>query len=193
LTLLVKFLLTLVAGTLLGLGLTYYVVRAGVSFDETRAGPWIRWPRAGSMDIDPYAHARLARTAQLPLGTAEGLNFFAWRDSAGGPLSAACDYVVKGPVPPTRFWTLTLYSTTGALADNPAKRYGFTSAEILRSSANDNIEIAVSRHARAGNWLPIGNVPAFALVLRLYDTLFDFGMAKVEAAALPQITKVHCQ
>lgn len=192
-TLLIKFLITLVSGTLLGLALTYYVLRSGVSFDEVRAGPWIRWPKAGSMEIDPYAQARLARTGQLPLGTAEGLNFFAWRDSTGEPLRAACDYVVKGPVPPTRFWTLSLYSTAGALADNPAKRYGFTSAEILRGSADGNIEIAVSRHARAGNWLPVGDVPAFALVLRLYDTLFDFGMAKVEAAALPQIAKVRCE
>lgn len=191
-TLLLKFIGTLFAGTVLGLALTYYVLRSGINFDEVRAGPWVRSPRTGSMEIDPYSHARLARTGQLPLGSAEGLNFFAWRDSTDEPLSASCDYVVKGPIPRTRFWTLSLYSTNGALLDNPAKRFAFTSSEVLRDGSG-NVEIAVSREARPGNWLPIGDVPTFALVLRLYDTLFDFGMSKVEAAALPQIAKVDCQ
>jgi hypothetical protein len=192
LTLLLKFIATLFAGIVLGLALTYYVLRSGINFDEVRAGPWVRSPKTGSMEIDPYSQSRLARTGQLPLGTAEGLNFFAWRDSTGELLRAGCDYVVKGPIPPTRFWTLSLYSTNGALLDNPAKRFAFTSSEVLRDAAG-NVEIAVSRDARPGNWLPIGDVPTFALVLRLYDTLFDFGMSKVEAAALPQIAKVGCQ
>ncbi len=187
-----KFLATLLTGTLLGLAATYYLLVGGVSFDEVKAGPWKRWPKSGSMDIDPYAHAMLARSGQLPLGTAEGLSFFAWNDSAGEPLRAGCDYMVRGPVPPTRYWTLSLYAPTGSLVDNPAKRFDFTSAEILRA-ADGGFEIAVSRHARPGNWLPIGDVSAFALVLRLYDTLFDFGMSKVEATALPQIAKGHCE
>ncbi len=191
-TSLLKFLIVAFTGTVLGLAFTYYMLRSGINFDEVRAGPWVRSPKTGSMEIDPYSHARLARTGQLPLGTAEGLNFFAWRDSTGEPLRAACNYVVKGPIPPTRFWTLSLYSTNGALLDNPAKRFAFTSSEVLRDAAG-NVEIAVSRDARPGNWLPIGDVPSFALVLRLYDTLFDFGMSKVEAAALPQIAKVGCQ
>ncbi len=191
-TSLLKFLIVAFTGTVLGLAFTYYMLRSGINFDEVRAGPWVRSPKTGSMEIDPYSHARLARTGQLPLGTAEGLNFFAWRDSTGEPLRAACNYVVKGPIPPTRFWTLSLYSTNGALLDNPAKRFAYTSSEVLRDAAG-NVEIAVSRDARPGNWLPIGDVPSFALVLRLYDTLFDFGMSKVEAAALPQIAKVGCQ
>jgi hypothetical protein len=191
-TSLFKFLIVAFTGTVLGLAFTYYMLRSGVNFDEVRAGPWVRSPKTGSLEIDPYSQARLARTGQLPLGSAEGLNFFAWRDSTGEPLRAACTYVVKGPIPPTRFWTLSLYSTNGALLDNSAKRFAFTSSEVLRDAAG-NVEIAVSRDARPGNWLPIGDVPSFALVLRLYDTLFDFGMSKVEAAALPQIAKVGCQ
>ncbi|MGB8278588.1 MAG: DUF1214 domain-containing protein [Methylovirgula sp.] len=187
-----RFLATLLTGTVLGLAATYYLLIGGVSFDEAKAGPWTRWPKSGSMEIDPYAHAMLARSGELPLGTAEGLSFFAWSDSAGETLRASCDYVVRGPMPPTRYWTLSLYTPAGSLVDNPAKRFDFTSAEILRA-ADGGFEIAVSRHARPGNWLPIGDVPAFALVLRLYDTLFDFGMSKVEATALPQIAKGHCE
>jgi hypothetical protein len=189
---LIKSLIVVLAGTLLGLAATYYLLLGGVSFDEVKAGPWTRWPKSGSMEIDPYAHAMLARSGQLPLGTAEGLSFYARSDSAGEPLRARCDYVVSGPLPPTRYWTLSLYTPTGSLVDNAAKRFDFTSAEILRG-ADGGFTIAVSRQARPGNWLPIGNVRAFALVLRLYDTLFDFGMSKVEANALPQIAKGHCE
>jgi hypothetical protein len=187
-----KCLVVVIAGTLLGLVGTYYVLVRGVSFDEVKAGPWTRWPKNGSMEIDPYARARLARSGQLPLGAAEGLSFFAWKDSDGNTLRARCDYTVSSPVPPSRYWTLSLYSPSGALIDNPAKRFDFTSAEILRA-ADGTFRIAISRHARPGNWLPVGNTSRFSLVLRLYDTLFDFGMAKVEAKALPKIVRGHCE
>lgn len=187
-----KFLVVLIAGTLLGLATTNYVLTRGVSFDEVRAGPWIRWPKSGALEIDPYAHAMLSRTGEVPLGSGEGLSFLARRDSTGAPLDAKCDYVVHGAIPPARYWTLALYTPAGSLVDNAAKRFDFTSSEVLRS-ADGNFEIAVSRQARPGNWLPIGNVAAFTLALRLYDTLFDFGMAKVEAAALPQIDKGRCE
>lgn len=189
---LVKLLATAILGTGLGLAATYYVMGHGINFDEVKAGAWTRWPKAGAPDIDPYAHAILARSGQMPLGTGEGLAFFSWADGSGRRFQSNCDYIVKGPVPPARYWTLTLYTPSGALADNPAKRYGFTSSEILRA-ADGTFEIAVSQKARPGNWLPVTGNRSFALVLRLYDTLFDFGMAKVEATALPQIAKVRCE
>lgn len=190
-TTLFRSLLTVLLGTALGLAVTYYVLGSGMRFDEVSAGPWTRWPKSGSMDIDPYAHAMLARSAELPLGTAEGRSFFAWTDSAGAALRGRCDYVVSGPIPVTRYWTLSLYAPNGSLVDNPAKRFGFTSAEILRA-ADGSFQIAIAGAARPGNWLPIGNVARFALVLRVYDTLVDFGMSNVEATALPQIVKGHC-
>ena len=176
---------------MLGLAVTSYILGTGMRFDALNAGPWTRWPQTGSMDIDPYAHAMLARSAELPLGTAEGQSFFAWTDSAGAALRACCDYVVSGPIPLTRYWTLSLYSPDGGLVDNPAKRFGFTSAEVLRA-ADGSFQIAIARDARPGNWLPIGNVAGFTLVLRLYDSLVAFGMSNVEAAALPHIVKGHC-
>lgn len=187
-----KLLATLIAGTALGLATTYYVMGHGINFDAVKAGAWVRWPKNGSADIDPYAHAMLARSGQMPLGTGEGLSFSARTDSKGQRLASNCNYVVKGPVPPARYWTLSLYTPQGALVDNPAKRFGFTSSEILRAS-DGSFQIAVSRQAHPGNWLPIGSDRGFTLVLRLYDTLFDFGMARVEAAALPQIDKGRCE
>lgn len=189
---LLRLLVTMLAGTALGLAVTYYLLGNGVSFDEVQSGPWTRWPKSGSMDIDPYAHAMLARTAELPLAAAEGLSFFARTDSAGESLKARCDYVMSGQIPSSRYWTVSLYGPTGSIIDNPAQRFGFTSAEILRA-ADGSFKLTVSRHARPGNWLPVGNVSTFVLVLRLYDTLFDVGMTKAEAAVLPKIVKGHCE
>jgi hypothetical protein len=52
--------------------------------------------------------------------------------------------------------------------------------------------IAVSREARAGNWLPLGEAPHFALVLRLYDTAVSGSGSVLEAAALPRIQRERC-
>lgn len=187
-----KFLIAVLAGTALGLALTYQVLLHGISFNAVHAGPWTGLPKNGSLDIDPYARAILARTAELPLGNAEGLSFVARTDSAGAPLQPRCEYTVSGSVPPTRYWTLSLLTPNGFLIDNPAKRFGFTSAEIVRA-ADGKFEINVAREARPGNWLPLGATRAYVLMLRLYDTLFDFGASNVEAAALPKIVRGRCE
>lgn len=186
-----KFLIIVLAGTALGFVVTYRVLQRGPVFNVVRAGPWTTVPKSGSLDIDPYARAIEARSAELPLGTAEGLTFIAHTDRSGAPLLPRCDYEVRGSVPPTRYWTLTLLSPRGFLVDNPAKRFGFTSAELLRAP-DGTFDITVARHARPGNWLPLGNARPFVLMLRLYDTLLDFGTAKADASAMPQILKGRC-
>lgn len=188
---LIKFLLTALAGILLGFFITVRVLDHDVGFDTARAGPWLGQPKSGTMDIDPYANAIIARTAELPLGSAEGLTFIARTDSDGDSLRPECDYTVSGTVPPTRYWTLTLVSPKGFLIDNSAKRFGFTSAEVVRA-ADGTFTIAVARAARPGNWLPVGDAKHYALMLRLYDTLLDFGTTKVSAGALPKIQRGGC-
>jgi hypothetical protein len=189
---LLKFLIVVLAGTALGLLVTREVLQRGPVFNTEKAGPWTSVPKSGALDIDPYARARLARNAELPLGTAEGLSFIARDDSSGTLLQPRCDYEVSGSVPPTRYWTLTLISPRGSLIDNPAKRFGFTSAEIVRA-ADGTFDITVARQARPGNWLPLGDAQPFVLMLRLYDTLLDFGTAKLDASAMPRILKGRCE
>ncbi len=74
------------------------------------------------MDIDPYAHAIIARTAELPLGSAEGLSFIAHTDSEDAPLRPECDYTISGTVPPTRYWTLTIVIAKGIFDFQPAAK-----------------------------------------------------------------------
>ena len=188
---LLKLTLTLVAGAALGLFATYLAVAGGPRFGAVHAGPWTTWPRLGALDPDPYARAALARSGDVPLGLAEGLEFTTATDDTGSPLSSNCSYTVSGAMPASRAWTLTLNTPDGYLVDNPAQRSGFTSEEILRD-ADSGFSIAVSRSARPGNWLPVGNVGRFVLVLRLYDTPLSATVAGVAAPTMPSVARVRC-
>lgn len=186
-----RFVLTAFAGLLLGLGATYFILQRGPLFGRIEVGPWLVEPGYTSAEIDPYARAAFARTGEVPLAHAEGVTFLARTDSDGKRLEARCDYILSGRVPASRNWSLTLVTPSGALVDNPAKRNGFTSAEILRA-ADGSFEVAISRQARSGNWLPATVPHAFTLVLRLYDTLLDVGTSNLDKSALPQIRQGAC-
>lgn len=179
-------------GAFLGLGATWAAVWKGHGFGAVVAGPWIAWPRAGSQAVDPYSRAALSRTGELPLDLTEGLVFFARTDSAGAELAPQCRYLISGAVPPARYWTLTVATQEGALAPNPAKRYGFTSAEILRDERGA-FSIVVSPEASAGNWLPYSASQLPLLILRVYDTPVSAAASALGAADLPSIVRENCR
>ncbi|MDJ1159042.1 DUF1214 domain-containing protein [Chelatococcus sp. SYSU_G07232] len=185
-------LFALTVATLSGLGSAYLAVRDVPPFGAAVSGPWTAWPRLGARDIDPYARAVLARTADLPLGPGEGLTFSARTDDAGRPLEAGCAYRLAGPVPAARAWTLTLYDEAGRLVDNPARRHGFTSAEVLRDGAG-TATLVLSRSVQSGNWLPLPQQGRFTLVLRLYDTPASASAAALDARAMPSIERTACE
>jgi hypothetical protein len=181
-----------VGGSVLGLALTALTLEHRSGVGTVEAGPWTFRPATGTTEVDPYSRAILARSGELPQGAAEGAVFRAWGDSAGASLDPGCDYRVTGNVPRARFWTLALNSAEGEVVANAADRYGFTSAEILRS-ADGGFEIVASRNARPGNWLPIGIATRLVLVLRLYDSELDMRSRPLDAAALPRIEKLRCR
>ena len=51
-----------------------------------------------------------------------------------GRCSPQCVYRVVGKAPQARYWTITAQTPNGQLIENPARRYGFTSAEIVRGA-----------------------------------------------------------
>ncbi len=183
-----KLVLAGTCGMLLGLLLT--IASLAPEARGVTIGPWRGTPREGAVDADPYALAGIERAGTLPLGAAEGVSFLATTDDAGAALSPACVYRVIGMVPPARFWTLSVLTPDGFPIANPAGRYGFTSAELLRRGDEPAI-IVVSRSARAGNWLPIGQAVPFVLALRLYDT----GLSALGGSigAMPAIRKMGCE
>jgi hypothetical protein len=187
---LLKIVATGTVGVMLGLLLT--IVALSPDTRGLVAGPWRGSPRDGAADIDPYALATINRSGTLPLGAAEGVSFVAKTDSAGAPLAARCDYAVTGTMPPARFWTLSALTPDGFAIPNPAQRYAFTSAEVLRQNS-EPVVITVATEARDGNWLPIGAAFPYVLALHLYDTSLSAVGSTFDAASLPKIRKLRCR
>ena len=128
---LVKIVAAVLAGVFLGLVITIRTLDTGAH--TIVAGPWQGAPRNGTFDVDPYTLASDERSGVLPLGVAEGLSFIARTDSDGRALHArAATTSSRSPMPQARFWSLSLLDPAGFPVADPAGRYGFTSAEILR-------------------------------------------------------------
>lgn len=189
---LIKLGLTMTFGAILGFALTYVSIAPQPSFGAIHAGAWTVWPKIGSNAIDPYARAAVARSGEVPLGLSEGLSFIARTDDSGASLLGNCTYRLSGPVPGGRFWTLTPNSLGGYLIENAARRYAFTSREITRN-VGGGFRIAIGRTAQPGNWLPIGDVGQYQLILRVYDTSLSATASTLDKTLMPSIVREACR
>lgn len=183
------FALTLAAAV--GLGSTWLALTNGTAFGAVTIGAWTAWPRTGTPQIDPYARAAIARNGELPLGSGDGVAFFASADDAGRPLDGRCDASLRGATPPARYWTLTLYDPAGGLVANALGRHGFTSQEIVRR-ADGQFDIVAAPRARPGNWLPTGGIERYVLVLRLYDTPVGIATRASRETPMPTLRLEQC-
>jgi hypothetical protein len=186
------FLFSLAVAAAIGLGTTWMAVTQGAAYGGITIGAWTAWPKVGTADIDPYARAMIARGGELPVGSGDGIAFYARADQNGQPLDGRCDVVVAGITPQARYWTVTLYDVAGRLVANSTQRYGFTSQEIVRR-ADGVFEITASPRARPGNWLPTGGVERYVLVLRLYDTPVGVATRNGRDAPMPSIAQRECR
>jgi hypothetical protein len=182
---------TLVLAAAIGLGATWLTLTRGVAFGSLTIGAWTAWPKSGSVDIDPYARATIARTGELPVGAGDGVAFYAHTDDAGNVLDGRCSFVISGMTPAARYWTLTLYDQHGRLVANTLDRHGFTSAEIIRA-ADGRFAISVGPRARPGNWLPSGGIEQFVLVWRLYDTPIGVASLTTKEGPMPAVVRKGC-
>ena len=183
------FTLLLAAG--IGLGATWLTLTRGVAFGALTIGAWTAWPKSGSVDIDPYARATIARTGELPIGTGDGVAFYAHTDDAGNTFDGRCTFVVSGMSPVARYWTVTLYDPEGRLVANSIDRHGFSSAEVVRDSSG-RFAITIGPRARPGDWLPSGGIEKFVLVWRLYDTPIGVAMRTTKEGPMPAIARKGC-
>ena len=182
---------TLILAAVVGLGTTWLTLTRGVAFGALSIGAWTAWPKSGSVDIDPYARAMISRTGQLPVGTGDGVAFYARNDDGGNAFDGRCTFVISGATPAARYWTLTLYDTEGRPVANTIDRYGFTSAEIVRESSG-RFTITVAPRARPGNWLPTGGIEQFVLVWRLYDTPIGVATRTTKEGPMPAVARKDC-
>ena len=84
-----------------------------------------------------------------------------------------------------------LFEADGRLIANAAKRYGFTSSEILRN-LDGGFDITISPEVQPGNWLPVAPDEPFILALRLFDTSVSASTTQIARADMPRITKGRC-
>lgn len=179
------------AGLALGLAASGAILAGSAPFSEVSIGPWRVAVKAGSLDADPYTRAALERSGQIPLALGEGLQLVARVDSDRRPLDRRCLYRVGSRTPAARYWSLSLVDGNGFPVENAAGRYGFRSSEILRQS-DGGFAVYVSELAHSGNWLPIGHVQDFALVLRLYDTPLAASAGGIDKTTAPTIVNEGC-
>jgi hypothetical protein len=184
--LLIGLLLSFIVAAAIGLGSTWYALTQSLSFGALELGAWKGFPRNGTVAIDPYARAAIARNGELPVGSGDGVAFTTAADDDGRALDGRCDVVVRGTTPPARYFTLTLYTPSGELVANALGRHGFTSEELVRDASGE-FDITVSSRARPGNWLPTGGIENYVLMLRFYDTSLGIATRAGREAPMPAI------
>jgi hypothetical protein len=189
--LLVGSFVTFLIAAAVGLGATWLTLTRGVAFGSLTIGAWTAWPRSGSVDIDPYARANIARTGELPTGMGDGVAFYAKSDDAKNSFDGRCTFTVSGMTPAARYWTITLYDPEGKLVTNTIDRHSFTSDEIVRGG-DGSFAVTVAPLARPGNWLPTGGVDKFVLVLRLYDTPIGVSTGTAKEGPMPAVVRKGC-
>ncbi len=183
--------ITFLIAAAVGLGATWLTLTRGVAFGSLNIGAWTAWPKSGSVDIDPYARANIARTGELPTGMGDGVAFYARSDDARNSFAGRCTFTISGMTPVARYWTITLYNPEGKLVANSIDRHSFTSDEIVRDS-DGGFAITVAPLARPGNWLPTGGAQEFVLVLRLYDTPIGVSTGTTKEGPMPAIVQKGC-
>jgi hypothetical protein len=179
-----------VVGVLLGVGSLYYLVFIANPVAIAANGAWRMNPLAGSASNDPYSRLELAFTSILALAKTEAIYFEARTDDAGEPLSSSCDYLVSGPAPDARWWSVTAYGPDDMLIPTQSARYSASAATAVRGGAGQ-VEIALTPDGSGPNGIATGAGP-FILLLRLYQPAQSIADAP-ETTPLFRIEKGSCR
>lgn len=150
-------------------GISFLVlIRFGTAFYQQQNGPWKYNALVGGVAANPYIRAMIAITGLLALNQTEAIYLLAQKDSEGNPLRADHTYRVEGEALDSRWWSLTAYGPDGFLIPNDQDRYSYNSVNVIWLE-NSRFMIHLSRSPQQGNWIPLGNVKSFDLLLRLYN------------------------
>jgi len=184
------FLLMVFIALLTGIGLSYFALADGGLFGAYRINAWTAWPQAGSPNPDPYTRAFVARSGALQLGSAEGIQFVASRDSEGQLLQRTCNYRLMGTTPVASFWTLRAVATNGRSTTPRGSPQNLQSNRLSRTNIGAAI-LQVGPELAPQNWLEIEGEGPFDLILTLYDASIFAGFGST-ISELPTITNKGC-
>lgn len=176
-----------------GLGSSWYMVEAGTRLTTVNVGPWTMWTAAARLDADPYTRAHFARLGALPMPSEFAFTYIARTDGDGRRLHSSCDYRIKGLRTATHWWSLAVFDEKGALIPNPAERYTFTS-DTTALKPDGAYEVALSRDAATGNWLPTGGAGRLAVVFTAIDLGLQTGAREDFAQdVVPTMERAECR
>ena len=132
-------------------------------------GVWEAVRAVGDASADPYAHAFVASSGQLPPGSAEGMRFVALAAQDGLPLVPDCSILVTGRVDVARLWTLTVTQANGApLPERQARRTALHSRDMVYR-VDGSFSLSIAPRPEAPNALLVRSDQPVALVLHVYD------------------------
>ena len=174
-----------------GLASSWYMIEKGTRLTTRANGPWVTWKSEGREDADPYTRAHFMRRGMLPVSSSLVQTYQATADSDGQALYSSCDYLIEGDEPQAAFWSLAVFDEQGRLIPNPAERHSFNSATVMRPGGN-RLDIALSRSARPGNWLPTGGAGRLTLLFTLEEPRAS-GPDRSQPKPLPPIRRIACR
>lgn len=184
-----KWLSALIVGLAIGLGSLWYMVFQASPPSHIANGVWRTNLDAGSSANDAYSRLRIAITSILALNRSETIYFEATADAEGQPLTASCDYVLTGPEPDARWWSVTAYGPDDMLIHSANDRYSASAGSVIRGA--DGVSIALTPDGSGENGIATG-AGRFILLLRLYQPAESIA-ASPDAARLFSLAKGSCR
>ncbi len=182
---LITFILGLVSGTVMAVALAFSPGEIG----GVNNGPWISNPNIGSPDANPLVRSLVARRGLLALSRQEAVYFTATRDSDGRNLTERCTYEVIGEMPPTRWWSLTVYDTDSFLPRNDRNRHA-VSQTTVQTDASGRVAIPIGQDEAGA--IVTENAGLFSLTLRLYHP-DPIVLEALDTLIFPRIDRVGCE
>jgi hypothetical protein len=179
--------LFLIAGIGTGLATASQVIQGNVGSFAVNNGAWRTWPSAGSPNIDPYTRGHFLVFGRLPMSTFEAVEYIATSDSEGAGLDPSCNYIIQGPVAPTRWWRITA-------RQNDALETGAGESVLSQTALvepNNQIKVIASRDPQPGNWLKLPRQSYLEFTLTLFSPASSVKSGNA-AVPLPRIIKEAC-
>ncbi len=188
---LVKFAIAAIGGVAIGLFSAQKLINGYEGFFSHQRGPWQIWPTGRAAGSNPYVRAHFLINDRLPISQFEVNEFEASADDQKRPLDANCNYVISGPPPKTRWWSLYTLSKSDQpiLVSNP-KTSVHSGAIVFEPGGVYKINLSLE--PKPGNWITPGDDGTFKLIFRYYNPVRSI-ISQFKLDDLPGIKRETCK